>query len=94
LIPKITPRGAFGSILAPVTKRPEGLDADRRRMRMIVGLVLLAPGLAMLGIGLWLASEMFASGILSVRALLCFGLIGGGLTLSGARRLLTLDAEE
>jgi hypothetical protein len=57
-------------------------------MARFVGVVFLVPGLALLGFGAWTLKEMMDTGVYSFRMLLCCGLIGGGLTLTGIGKLL------
>jgi len=57
-------------------------------MARLIGVLLLVPGLALLGFGVWSFLEMRAEGVYSIRALLCSGVIGGALTLGGIGKLL------
>ncbi len=57
-------------------------------MARLIGVVLLVPGLGLLGFGAWSVYEMMEVGVYSFRVLLCCGLIGGGLTVVGFGKLL------
>ena len=68
----------------PNNDAPDGED----RMARIIGAVLAVPGVGILAFGVWLWLEMREGGVYSYRALLCCGVIGGGLTVVGIRQLL------
>lgn len=57
-------------------------------MARLIGLVLLVPGLGLLGFGAWSMYEMMQAGMYSLRLMLCCGLLGGGLTIVGLGKLL------
>ena len=74
----------LGSVMSAKRRTTTDFEARDQRMRRIIGVAMLVPGVGLLGVGAY----MLTLSVISLNALICVAVVGGGLTLGGVSQLL------